>query len=282
MRFKNIPYRRTTLTLASLILVATLVYIVANLYTTEGAAKGGALAAPPPVRQQAGGSLKASPSDLKKSGVLEPLPKSTDALLSLKKKAFAREYADFLRQSKLNAEAKDSLLTLAVLRADLPQEREAGLMNGRFKSVQEADDFLKVRDRELQQGMNQLLGDELPNFEKATEKIPIQREFDILAAEMGRMGVPLQHEQKAELVDLTWEKYKAEQVDYFYSLTYSRASSMSDLTARASARSRAYESVRKDAGTILTPEQLALLAKFQNAQVEAMFVHGKRPKGSGP
>ena len=188
------------------------------------------------------------------------------------------EYRRFLSKTHLKPEEQTALLELGARRALLALERSERLERGEFKSIDDADAYYKAGSEKLNDEMKQLLGNEYGAFWESTEKIPMQRQYDIFAALVRHHDRPIPQEQLDRLVDIGWEYYKAAGVDLFFSPQYSRVSSGRAFAEQMQKRATADSLMRKEAAGFLTDSQLTRLQSFQEQQIEGMYINSKLPQ----
>jgi hypothetical protein len=189
-----------------------------------------------------------------------------------------QEYRRFLSTTQLSPENQLALLELGAKRALLALERSEKIERGEYKSIAEVDAYYKTESDRLDQEMKRLLRSEYPAFWDATEKIPLQRQYNIYATLVKRHDTPIPQDQLDTLVDIGWEYYKAAGVDLFFSPEYSRVHSGEVFTDQMVKRSTADSLIRKDAAAFLTASQLGKLQSFQSEQIQGMYTRSKLPQ----
>ena len=207
----------------------------------------------------------------------EPQLSVRDRRINREAAGFSREYRRFLENSRLSDDTKTRLLRLVAERALLVVDRYEGLKSGRFASNLVAGEFYKRENARLDAEIRTLVGPEYNDFWAATEKIPAQRQIDIFSSTVKQYDVELTQEQKYDLVDIYWAKYKEQGVDMLFSAQYSRVLEGNYFPEQMTKRSIADQKIVAVASEFLSSVQLEQLKAFQRNQIEMFYSRSKLP-----
>lgn len=181
---------------------------------------------------------------------------------------FRKDYARFLSKAHLSKEKEDRFLTLAAHKAHLFNERDEGLKSGRFKSLQEANQFHKDAKKNYDDQIRSLLGDELYNqYTSATNRIPLTRSMNLFSYIATRHNVPFSDQQVDTIIDLTLDAFKQTGANPLFDPNTTIATD-AQYFSETRARKKAYDIVAVQAANSLSPDQVAFLKQFLDNQTE--------------